>query len=310
MNILYLKYAVEVADCGTMNKAADKLYVAQPNLSRAIKELERELGITIFIRNKQGMTLTPDGEKLIAYGRDILRRIDETEAVFRDGGKERVSFSVSVPRASYVSYALAHFTENLIDGATCEIRYDETDTRRTINNVLVKGYGLGVVRYASAYDRFYKEFFDSKGLVCELVAEFRHFLVTNKNGKFATGELDEECLSRGLEIALTEYDAPAVAASDLMGAGPEKRTKNKVLLSERASAFDILALNPEAYAWVDPVPPETLSRYGLVEREIKPDAPIYRDVVIYKKGYRLTELDKAFITELCAAKRKFVAPTG
>ena len=88
MNILYLKYAVEVAECGTMNKAADKLYVAQPNLSRAIKELERELGITIFIRNKQGMTLTPDGEKLIAYGRDILRRIDETEAVFRDGGAQ------------------------------------------------------------------------------------------------------------------------------------------------------------------------------------------------------------------------------
>ena len=309
MNILYLKYAVEVADSGSMNKAADKLFVAQPNLSRAIKELERDLGITVFVRNKQGMTLTPDGEKLITYGRDILRRIDETEAIFHDGGKERMTFSVSVPRASYISYALANFTENLEESAICEIRYDETDTRRTINNVIAKGYGFGVVRYASAYDKFYKEFFESKGLVCELVAEFKHYLVASKNGIFATDDINDDKLSQGIEVALTEYDAPAVAAVDLVGESLERGGKNRVILSERASALDILSLNPKAYAWSDPIPPETLLRYGLVERDVKPGAPVYRDVVIYKKTYRLTELDKAFITELCTAKRKFVAPT-
>ena len=67
MNILYMKYAVEVAKTGSINKAADNLYIAQPNLSRAVKELENSLGITVFKRTPKGMTLTHDGEKFIQY---------------------------------------------------------------------------------------------------------------------------------------------------------------------------------------------------------------------------------------------------
>ena len=59
MNLLYLKYAVEVAACGSINKAAEKLYIGQPNLSRAIKELESSLGVTIFGRSSKGMEITP-----------------------------------------------------------------------------------------------------------------------------------------------------------------------------------------------------------------------------------------------------------
>ena len=61
MNLLHMKYAVEVAETGSINKAAEKLYVGQPNLSRAIKELENSLGISIFERSAKGMILTPDG---------------------------------------------------------------------------------------------------------------------------------------------------------------------------------------------------------------------------------------------------------
>ena len=308
MNILYLKYAVEVADSGSMNKAADKLYVAQPNLSRAIKELERELGITVFERTKKGMTLTPDGERLIAYGRDVLRRIDEVENVFREGGKPRAVFSASVPRASYVSHAFARFTAALSPDDPCDVRYEETNAHRTIANVTANGYGLGVVRYASVYDRYYKDLFESKGLNCELVAEFKYVLLTSANSRFASGELTESGLSRGVEIALADRDVPAVAVSELLKTGLGRGVDRRVFVYERASIFDVLSVNPDSYAWVAPIPDETLARYDLVERDGGETAPFYRDVVIYKKGYRLTELDKAFITELCTAKRKFVSP--
>ena len=79
MNIQYLKYAVEVARIGSISRAAEELYIAQPNLSRAIKELEKDLGITIFDRNSKGMTLTHDGERLVEYGKAILRQINEVE---------------------------------------------------------------------------------------------------------------------------------------------------------------------------------------------------------------------------------------
>ena len=73
MNILHMKYAVEVARLGSLNKAAETLMIAQPNISRSIKELEADLGITIFQRSAKGMVLTPDGEEFMDYAREIGR---------------------------------------------------------------------------------------------------------------------------------------------------------------------------------------------------------------------------------------------
>ena len=82
MNIVYLRYATVIAKAGSLSKAAEELFVAQPNLSRAIKELEKELDITIFERTSKGIVLTPDGERLIENGKKILRQIDELEKEF------------------------------------------------------------------------------------------------------------------------------------------------------------------------------------------------------------------------------------
>ena len=79
MNILHLKYAVEVARLGSLSKASETLLTAQPNISRAIKDLEADLGFSLFLRSKSGMTLTPEGEDFIGYARDILLRLDQVE---------------------------------------------------------------------------------------------------------------------------------------------------------------------------------------------------------------------------------------
>ena len=72
MNILHVKYAYEVAKAGSMKKASEKLFVAMPNISRSIKELEADLGITIFDRTVKGMRLTPDGEEFMNYAKGKL----------------------------------------------------------------------------------------------------------------------------------------------------------------------------------------------------------------------------------------------
>ena len=76
MNMLHIKYAVEVARVGSLNKAAQNLIIAQPNLSRSIKELEGDLGIKIFDRSSKGMVLTSEGEEFISYAKEILKQID------------------------------------------------------------------------------------------------------------------------------------------------------------------------------------------------------------------------------------------
>ena len=111
MNIKHLKYALEVAKTGSINKAAENLYIDQPNLSRAIKELEADLNITIFERSSKGIIVTADGERLLQYSRIILKELDEMEEMFKDKKTNKQSFSISVPRAAYISYAFANFTK-------------------------------------------------------------------------------------------------------------------------------------------------------------------------------------------------------
>ena len=72
MNLLHMKQALEVAKSGSINKAAEVLLVAAPNISRSIKELESDLGITIFERTQNGMKLTPDGEEFLEDRKSVV----------------------------------------------------------------------------------------------------------------------------------------------------------------------------------------------------------------------------------------------
>ena len=105
MNLLHMKYAVEIAKTNSINKAAETLYVGQSALSRAIKELETNLGVVLFERSAKGMFLTPDGEVFVRYAKSVLKQVEDIEKMFGEGAVGKKKFSVSVPRASYVADA-------------------------------------------------------------------------------------------------------------------------------------------------------------------------------------------------------------
>ena len=107
MNLLHMKYVVSTADAGSINKAAEELHVAQPNLSRVIREMEADLGIRFFVRSSKGMTLTADGEQFVSRARKILENVVELETMYKEEKPGKARFSISVPRASYISDAFA-----------------------------------------------------------------------------------------------------------------------------------------------------------------------------------------------------------
>ena len=155
MNLLHMKHALEVAKAGSLSKASKELLIAVPNISRSIKELEADLGITIFDRTQNGMKLTPKGEEFITYAKEILGHIDEVERFYKAGEPKKQKFSISVPRACYISEAFANFSKYLSKDAA-EVFYKETNSERTINNILNHDYKLGIIRYAENYDRYFK----------------------------------------------------------------------------------------------------------------------------------------------------------
>ena len=72
MTLTQLQYAITIAGAGSMNEAARALFVSQPSLSSAMKELEEEIGVRLFLRTNRGIDLTPEGEELIGYARQVV----------------------------------------------------------------------------------------------------------------------------------------------------------------------------------------------------------------------------------------------
>ena len=306
MNLLHMKYALEVAKSGSINKAAEVLMVAAPNVSRSIKELETDFGITIFERTQNGTKLTPEGEEFINYAKGVLRQIDEIERFYKIGAPKKQKFSISVPRACYISEAFAKFSKSLSKEAA-EVFYKETNSQRTIHNMTEHDYKLGIIRYAENYDKYFKSMLEEKGFQYELVTEFTYSLIMSADSPLAKKEdITFNDLKDYIEIAHADPYVPSMPLSKVVKEELPDNIDRRIFIFERASQFDLLSLNPETFMWVSPAPKSLLERYNLVLKKCADNKKVYKDVLIYKNGYKLSKLDRQFITELCESKRKYL----
>lgn len=306
VNILHMKYAVEVAKVGSLNKAAETLLIAAPNVSRSIKELEADIGISIFERTTKGMELTPEGEEFINYAKGILNQIDEVESFYKKGSAKKQRFSISVPRACYISEAFSQFSKSLSKEAA-EIFYKETNSQRTIRNILEHDYKLGIIRYAENYDKYFKAMLEEKGFCYELVTEFTYSLIMSADSPLAKKEeIAFDDLADYIEIAHADPYVPSMPLSKVVKEELPDNVERRIFIFERASQFDLLSNNPETFMWVSPAPESLLKRYNLIQKKCIDNKKIYKDVLIYKNGYKLSKLDRQFITELCESKRKYL----
>lgn len=291
MNILYMRYAVEVAKTGSVNKASDNLYVAQPNLSRAVKELEADLGVSLFKRTSKGMMLTRDGEKFIRAAEHILAEMDDLQSLFGKGVKNRIAFSLSAPGCCRISAAFANFTGLLPPDAVSEITYTEASAADTLENVTHGGCRLGIIRYAPEHDESLKEELDGKGLRFEALYGSRREIITSSASPLANRpSISEKDLLPYTEAACDSIYVPLLSKA-------EKDTAQKrIFAKERASRYELIRSNPDVYARECGVMQSALDRYGLVKKVCEDDNTIYRDVLIYRNGCRLTDYDKLFIS--------------
>lgn len=307
MNILYLKYAVEIEKSGSLNKAAEHLYMGQPNLSRAIKELESALGITIFVRSAKGMSTTPEGNEFLQNAKKILSEIDSLENMYKSGKKTKQKFSISVPRACYISEAFSQFSKLIDPESPAELFYNETNSLHVIKNITENDYKLGIIRYPADYDKYFKEMLEEKGFAYELVTEFRYVLIMSKQHQLSEyDDISYDDLKPYTEIAHADPFLPSIPASAAKKEELPENIEKRIFVFERASQFDLLSENTDTFMWVSLAPQKLLDRFGLVKKKCSDNCRIYKDVLIYKKDYHLSELDKLSITELCKSKRQHI----
>ena len=151
MTIQQLKYAVTIAECGSLNKAAEQLYVAQPSLTNSLKDLEREIGIVIFNRNARGTTLTNDGAEFIQYARQAVWQYDALCEKYGRAGNLKKKFGIST---QHYSFAVKSFVETVKHFGTDEYEFAirETKTREVIDDVATGKSEIGIL-YKSDFNR-------------------------------------------------------------------------------------------------------------------------------------------------------------
>lgn len=305
MNIIHMRYALVVAETKSINKASERLYVGAPALSRGIKELEADLGVSLFVRSAKGMFLTPDGELFVKYAEKALKQIDDIENIFKEGSTMKERFSISVPRASYVATAFARFSKRITHNKDIELFYNETNDYRVVNNILKDEYRLGILRYSNQYASYYNNMMKEKGIIGELITEFKYVLVISEDSPLSHKDVIKYDDLKGFtEIAHADPYVPSLSFSEVKKDELPEREGNRIFVYERGSQFELLSSNPNTYMWVSPIPKELLERYNLKERVCIDNNRVYEDILIYKKEYKLTHLDNMFIEELVKAKRE------
>jgi hypothetical protein len=188
-----------------------------------------------------------------------------------------------------------------------EIYYKETNSKKTIQKLLENEYKLGIIRYSEGYDKHYKSMLEEKGLCYELIAEFSYVLIMSRDNPLASKDtITYDDLSDYIEIAHADPYVPTLSMSKVFREELPDKIGQRIFVFERASQFDLLAENPNTFMWVSPASQQILDRYGLVQRVCEGNKRVYKDVLVYHKGYKLSKLDKDFITALCQAKRKFI----
>ena len=151
MTLQQLNYVVVISEMGSFNKAAERLYVAQPSLTSAMKELEKELGIVIFNRTGRGVTLTADGAEFLPYARQVLEQYRNLQDVYGKKGRRRQKFAVSTQHYSFAVKAFVEMTRSF-DMAEYEFAIRETRTRDVIDDVTSSRSEIGIL-YMNDFNR-------------------------------------------------------------------------------------------------------------------------------------------------------------
>lgn len=151
MTLSQLRYAITVADSRSMNQAAQKLFISQPSLSAAIRELEDEVGIEIFRRTNRGIQVTPDGEEFVGYARQVVEQYALIEARYVDKEKVKKKFGVSMQHYSFAVQAFVEMVRRF-GMERYEFSIYETQTYDVIENVKNFRSELGIL-YLNDFNR-------------------------------------------------------------------------------------------------------------------------------------------------------------
>ncbi|MDR0286632.1 MAG: LysR family transcriptional regulator [Clostridiales bacterium] len=146
MTLQQLRYITVIAETGTMNGAAKKLFISQPSLTKSVKELEKEIEITIFDRTNKGITVSKEGEVFLGYARQVLEQVSLIEEKYKKGVVRKQEFSISTQHYSFAVNAFIDLIKEY-GSENYDFSLRETQTYEIIEDVARMKSEIGILYY-------------------------------------------------------------------------------------------------------------------------------------------------------------------
>lgn len=181
MTLQQLKYVVEIVNSGSMNEASKHLFISQPSLSNAIKELENELGFELFIRTNRGITLSVGGTEFLGYARQVTEQMALLESRYLNSKPPRCHFSVSTQHYSFAVNAFVNLIKQY-SYEEYEFTLRETRTYEIVSDVKNLRSELGILCLSSFNAKVMEKLFLENNLVFQPLFEAKpHIFISTKN---------------------------------------------------------------------------------------------------------------------------------
>lgn len=294
-----MQYLLEISKTGSISQAAKNLYINQPNLSKMVKDLEDSLGVALFRRSPQGVTPTPEGALFLDSASDIVEKIHRLNEKVKKIKSRYNTFHISIPRASYITYAFTKFISALPDTEEIRMNYQETNTMETVENLLHQGFDLGIIRYPVFFEHDFLLSLKKKDLLTREIWEFDYMLLMSKQNPLAAKEqlvLDD--LDGCTELVHGDIYVPFIPKKAYNRTNPSGDKNRRIYLYDRGSQFDLLRNMTTTYMWGSPLPLETRNIYQLTHRRCSDHLTRFKDILVYRSDYQFTAYAIQFLDVL------------
>lgn len=298
MTLNQLHYVITVADCRSMNEASRILFISQPSLSAAVKELEREIGIEIFRRNNRGISVTPAGEEFLGYARQVVEQYELIQNRYVDKQNIKKKFSVSM---QHYSFAVDAFVKMVKQFGMDEYEFavHETKTYEVIEDVKNFKSELGIL-YVNDFNRnVLMKLFHEYGLEFHEILQCgiyvylwnRHPLASKK--EIALEELEEyPCLSFEQGNYNSFYFAEEVLST--------YEYKRLIKANDRATMLNLM-VGLNGYTLCSGIICEELNGSDYMAVPLKSDE-IMTIGYLKRKGTAISPLGQKYLEEIAKAK--------
>ncbi len=238
MTLQQLKYVIQTAQCGSINVAAQKLYISQPSLSNAIAELEREMGITIFTRSNRGVNLTEDGIKFLSYARQVTEQAELLESEYTNSSPARRVFAISAQHYAFAVNAFVALVKEY-GGERYEFSLRETRTHDILEDVRTGRSELGILYLSNFNSEVILSMLKKADLkFTELFTAKPHVFVSRKNPLAKLGKITLEQLKEYPRLTYEQGINNSFYFSEEIHSTED--SPKSIIVSDRATLFNLL----------------------------------------------------------------------